>query len=47
MDASPSWRNDFQPIVRKITFTGSTGVGKKLMAQSAGTLKKTVPRVGW
>src|SRR5215469_14997495 len=28
------------PIVRKLTFTGSTGVGKKLMAQCSGTLKK-------
>jgi succinate-semialdehyde dehydrogenase/glutarate-semialdehyde dehydrogenase len=28
------------PIVRKITFTGSTGVGAKLMAQSAPTIKK-------
>jgi succinate-semialdehyde dehydrogenase/glutarate-semialdehyde dehydrogenase len=28
------------PTVRKITFTGSTEIGKKLMAQSAGTMKK-------
>lgn len=28
------------PIVRKITFTGSTAVGAKLMAQSAPTVKK-------
>ncbi|KKB09147.1 NAD-dependent succinate-semialdehyde dehydrogenase [Devosia chinhatensis] len=28
------------PQVRKITFTGSTGVGAKLMAQSAPTIKK-------
>jgi len=28
------------PIVRKISFTGSTGVGKLLMKQSASTLKK-------
>jgi succinate-semialdehyde dehydrogenase len=28
--------------VRKITFTGSTGVGKKLMAGAAGTVKKVV-----
>jgi succinate-semialdehyde dehydrogenase/glutarate-semialdehyde dehydrogenase len=34
------------PIVRKITFTGSTGVGKKLMAQSAGTLKKLSLELG-
>ena len=37
-----------QPVqVRKITFTGSTTVGKKLMAGAAGTVKKvfTVPKV--
>ncbi|MCW5573986.1 MAG: NADP-dependent succinate-semialdehyde dehydrogenase [Steroidobacteraceae bacterium] len=34
------------PIVRKLTFTGSTGVGKKLMAQSAGTLKKLSLELG-
>jgi succinate-semialdehyde dehydrogenase/glutarate-semialdehyde dehydrogenase len=34
------------PIVRKITFTGSTEVGKKLMAQSAGTLKKLSLELG-
>lgn len=28
------------PIVKKISFTGSTGVGKLLMGQSASTLKK-------
>src|SRR6201988_5309714 len=28
------------PAVRKVTFTGSTAVGKKLMAQCAGTVKK-------
>lgn len=28
------------PIVRKITFTGSTEIGAKLMEQSAGTIKK-------
>ncbi|GJM90337.1 hypothetical protein PR202_ga06606 [Eleusine coracana subsp. coracana] len=28
------------PVVRKITFTGSTAVGKKLMAGSANTVKK-------
>ncbi len=32
--------------VRKITFTGSTGVGKKLMAQSAATLKKLSLELG-
>jgi succinate-semialdehyde dehydrogenase/glutarate-semialdehyde dehydrogenase len=28
------------PVVRKLTFTGSTAVGKKLMAQCAATVKK-------
>ncbi|MCC6469125.1 MAG: NADP-dependent succinate-semialdehyde dehydrogenase, partial [Alphaproteobacteria bacterium] len=28
------------PIVRKVTFTGSTEIGKKLMMQSAATVKK-------
>jgi len=28
------------PIVRKLSFTGSTGIGKLLMTQSAATLKK-------
>ena len=34
------------PSVRKITFTGSTEVGKQLMAQSAGTLKKLSLELG-
>ncbi|HKT72598.1 MAG TPA: NADP-dependent succinate-semialdehyde dehydrogenase [Steroidobacteraceae bacterium] len=34
------------PLVRKITFTGSTGVGKKLMAQASGTLKKLSLELG-
>ena len=34
------------PIVRKLTFTGSTAVGKKLMAQCAGTLKKLSLELG-
>src|SRR5215212_3958848 len=34
------------PTVRKLTFTGSTGVGKKLMAQCAGTLKKLSLELG-
>ena len=34
------------PIVRKVTFTGSTAVGKKLMAQSASTLKKLSLELG-
>ncbi len=34
------------PIVRKISFTGSTEVGKKLMAQSAGTIKKLSLELG-
>jgi succinate-semialdehyde dehydrogenase/glutarate-semialdehyde dehydrogenase len=34
------------PIVRKVTFTGSTEVGKKLMAQSASTVKRTSMELG-
>jgi len=34
------------PSVRKLTFTGSTEVGKKLMQQSAGTLKKLSLELG-
>src|ERR1700761_7642344 len=34
------------PIVRKITFTGSTAIGKKLMAQSSGTLKRLSLELG-
>src|SRR5215813_4318068 len=34
------------PIVRKITFTGSTEVGKKLMAQAASTIKKVSLELG-
>jgi succinate-semialdehyde dehydrogenase / glutarate-semialdehyde dehydrogenase len=34
------------PIVRKVTFTGSTAVGKRLMAQCAGTLKKLSLELG-
>src|SRR5450631_3543179 len=34
------------PIVRKVTFTGSTDVGKKLMAQCAGTVKKISLELG-
>jgi succinate-semialdehyde dehydrogenase/glutarate-semialdehyde dehydrogenase len=34
------------PDVRKLTFTGSTEVGKKLMAQCAGTLKKLSLELG-
>jgi succinate-semialdehyde dehydrogenase / glutarate-semialdehyde dehydrogenase len=34
------------PIVRKVTFTGSTAVGKKLMAQCAGTMKKISMELG-
>jgi len=34
------------PLVRKITFTGSTRVGKMLMAQSAGTVKKLSLELG-
>jgi succinate-semialdehyde dehydrogenase/glutarate-semialdehyde dehydrogenase len=34
------------PAVRKLTFTGSTEVGKKLMAQCAGTVKKVSLELG-
>ncbi len=34
------------PLVRKITFTGSTAVGRQLMGQSAGTLKKLSLELG-
>src|SRR5512135_407821 len=34
------------PLVRKLTFTGSTEVGKKLVAQCAGTLKKVSMELG-
>ena len=34
------------PIVRKLTFTGSTAVGKKLLAQCAGTVKKVSMELG-
>jgi succinate-semialdehyde dehydrogenase/glutarate-semialdehyde dehydrogenase len=34
------------PSVRKLTFTGSTDVGKKLMAQCAGTVKRTSMELG-
>jgi succinate-semialdehyde dehydrogenase / glutarate-semialdehyde dehydrogenase len=34
------------PLVRKVTFTGSTAIGKKLMAQCAGTVKKISLELG-
>lgn len=34
------------PVIKKISFTGSTGVGKQLMAQSASTLKKMSMELG-
>ncbi len=34
------------PLVRKLTFTGSTGIGKKLMAACAGTVKKVTMELG-
>src|SRR6195256_2500032 len=34
------------PIVRKVTFTGSTEIGKKLMAQCASTVKRTSMELG-
>ncbi|MDX1634971.1 MAG: NAD-dependent succinate-semialdehyde dehydrogenase [Marinobacter sp.] len=34
------------PRVRKVSFTGSTAVGKRLLAQCAGTVKKTAMELG-
>ena len=34
------------PLVRKVTFTGSTEVGKKLIAQAAATVKKVSMELG-
>jgi succinate-semialdehyde dehydrogenase / glutarate-semialdehyde dehydrogenase len=34
------------PIVRKVTFTGSTEVGRELMAKAAGTIKKVSLELG-
>ncbi|GAB4556439.1 MAG: NADP-dependent succinate-semialdehyde dehydrogenase [Geothermobacteraceae bacterium] len=34
------------PLVRKLTFTGSTEIGKQLMAQCAGTMKKVSMELG-
>ena len=34
------------PLVKKISFTGSTAVGKLLMKQSAGTIKKISLELG-
>ena len=34
------------PLVKKVTFTGSTGVGKVLMRQAAGTVKKISMELG-
>ncbi|MDB5563172.1 MAG: NAD-dependent succinate-semialdehyde dehydrogenase [Hyphomicrobiales bacterium] len=34
------------PLVRKITFTGSTAVGKKLIQQASGTVKKVSMELG-
>ena len=34
------------PVVRKLSFTGSTEVGRKLMAQCAGTVKKVSLELG-
>jgi succinate-semialdehyde dehydrogenase/glutarate-semialdehyde dehydrogenase len=34
------------PLVRKVSFTGSTAVGKRLMAQCAGTMKKLSLELG-
>jgi len=34
------------PVVRKLSFTGSTEIGKELMAQCAGTVKKVSLELG-
>lgn len=34
------------PLVRKVTFTGSTEVGRSLMAKAAGTIKKVALELG-
>lgn len=34
------------PVIRKLSFTGSTGIGKLLMAQSADTMKKVSMELG-
>lgn len=34
------------PIVRKLSFTGSTGIGQKLMAQCSSTIKKIALELG-
>jgi succinate-semialdehyde dehydrogenase/glutarate-semialdehyde dehydrogenase len=34
------------PLVRKVTFTGSTEIGKKLMVQAASTVKRTSMELG-
>ena len=44
VDAVADWLHD--PRVRKVTFTGSTAVGKHLARESAGTLKKLSLELG-
>ncbi len=44
-DISKVWQEDKR--VRKLTFTGSTEVGKKLMKDAAETMKKSVIRIRW
>jgi succinate-semialdehyde dehydrogenase/glutarate-semialdehyde dehydrogenase len=34
------------PLVRKLSFTGSTAIGKLLMAKSAGTVKRVSLELG-
>lgn len=45
---APSIGKEFtkSPLVRKLTFTGSTAVGKLLMQQCAGTVKRTSMELG-
>lgn len=43
-ELAENWSKD--PLVRGFTFTGSTQVGKTLLAQSAATVKRTVMELG-
>ncbi|MDR3087130.1 MAG: NAD-dependent succinate-semialdehyde dehydrogenase [Azoarcus sp.] len=47
-DSAPAVGKEFcvNPVVRKLSFTGSTEVGRLLMAQSASTLKKLSMELG-
>ena len=46
-DAATSARElTSEPLVRKVTFTGSTEIGKRLMAQCSPTVKKLSLELG-